>query len=85
MTRALVVRISEKDNNINWSWDEINWPEYDFIKDEIDTSDDELDPYLNKIKRGNITEEQFYAYFRSIKKRIRENLDILICANNKDL
>ncbi|KAF0550865.1 hypothetical protein F8M41_023859 [Gigaspora margarita] len=78
MGRALVVRRSEKDNNINWSLDEINWPEvgrnlyiiykmnqrtekyhwpkYDFIKDETDTSDDELDPYLNNIKRGNITE-----------------------------
>ncbi|KAF0436565.1 hypothetical protein F8M41_004708 [Gigaspora margarita] len=107
MTRALVVRRSEKDNSIDWSWDEINWPEvgrklyiiykmnqrtdqchwpkYDFIKDEIDTSDDELEPYLNNIKRGNITEEQLYLYFKSIKKRIRENFDIIIYANNKDL
>ncbi|KAF0488350.1 hypothetical protein F8M41_022319 [Gigaspora margarita] len=107
MARALEVRISEKENNINWSWDEINWPEvgrelyiiykmnqrtekchwpkYDFIKDEIDTSDDELVPYLNKIKRRNIMEEQLYTYFKSIKKRIGENFDIIICANNKDL
>ncbi|CAG8800738.1 1823_t:CDS:2 [Gigaspora margarita] len=89
MGRAIVVRRSEKDNNINWSLDEINWPEvgrnlyiiykmnqrtekchwpkYDFIKDETDTSDDELDPYLKLYKKG------------------KYHGRIIICANDKAL
>ncbi|CAG8585932.1 3098_t:CDS:1, partial [Dentiscutata heterogama] len=107
MARALVIRRPEKDSNINWNWDEINWPEvgrklyiiykmnqktkqhhwpkYDFIKDEVGISDEELDEkfdsYINNIRRGNITEKQLYVYFKSIKRRIRKNFDIM----HKDL
>lgn len=106
MAKALVIRTSTKNINVDWDWNEINWsevakklyiiykmnqttesccwPKYDFIKDVIDIPKKDIEPYFNNTTIGNITEEQLDSYFNSIKERIYENFDIIICTKHKN-
>ncbi|CAG8522999.1 22666_t:CDS:2 [Cetraspora pellucida] len=90
MAKALTIRSSSKDHNVDWDWNEINWSEVLRKLYRIYKTNQNAEPrhwpkydFIKDVIGEDITEELLNSYYKSIKERIFDNFDLVISTKNK--